>query len=132
MQEICGGIHVGAGHDHILGIPGLLETMAFQGRVEPITIVGPVHTERLVESFKAVCYFSRKFDVRAVELKPGDVLTMDGFRVEIIETRHSVPSLGYVLEEDRRLGRFNRDEAVSLGVPPGRSSESCSTARRSR
>lgn len=105
--------------DHILGIPGLLETMAFQGRVEPITIVGPVHTERLVESFKAVCYFSRKFDVKAVELKPGDVLKMDGVQVEAIETRHSVPSLGYVLEEDRRLGRFNRDAAVSLGITPG-------------
>jgi ribonuclease Z len=105
--------------DHILGIPGLLETMAFQGRVEPITIVGPIHTERLLESFKAVCYFSRKFDVNAVELKPGDVLKMDGFRVMAIETRHSVPSLGYALEEDQRHGRFNRDEAMSLGIPPG-------------
>ena len=57
--------------DHILGIPGLLETMAFQGREDPITIVGPIHTVRLVESFKSVCYFSRKFDVQAIELAAG-------------------------------------------------------------
>ncbi len=105
--------------DHILGIPGLLETMAFQGRVEPITIVGPLHTARLVECFKSVCYFSRNFEVVALELEPGDVIKMKGYQVRSIETHHSVPSLGYVLEEDQRLGRFDRDAAISLGVPPG-------------
>lgn len=105
--------------DHILGIPGLLETMAFQGRVEPIAVVGPANTGHLVESFKTVCYFSRKFDVKAIELEPGDVLKMDGYQVKAIESHHSVPSLGYVLEEEPRLGRFNRDAAVTLGIPPG-------------
>jgi ribonuclease Z len=105
--------------DHILGIPGLLETMAFQGRVSPITIVGPIHTAHLVECFRSVCYFSRNFAVRAMELAPGDVLKMNGCQVKAISTQHSVPSLGYCLEEDARLGRFNRDAAISLGIPPG-------------
>ncbi|OPY53113.1 MAG: Ribonuclease Z [Methanosaeta sp. PtaU1.Bin112] len=105
--------------DHILGIPGLLETMAFQGRTDPITIVGPIHTMNLVECFKSICYFSRNFDVQAIELAPGDVLKMKGFQVRAISTQHSVPSLGYSLEEDTRLGRFNRDAAISLGIPPG-------------
>jgi len=105
--------------DHILGIPGLLETMAFQGRKKPLIIVGPAHTLRLVETFKTVCYFSRDFEVQAVELKPEDILCMDGYQVEAIETRHSVPSLGYCLKEDLRLGRFNRDAAMALGIPPG-------------
>ena len=105
--------------DHILGIPGLLETLAFQGRKNPITVVGPIHTMHLVESFKSVCYFSRNFDVQAIELVPGDVLKMKGCQVRAISTKHSVPSLGYSLEEDMRLGRFNRDAATSLGIPPG-------------
>lgn len=105
--------------DHILGIPGLLETMAFQGREKPLIIAGPTHTFHLVETFKTVCYFSRDFEVQAVELKPGDVLRMDGYQVEALETRHSVPSLGYCLKEDLRLGRFNRDAAMDLGIPPG-------------
>jgi len=105
--------------DHILGIPGLLETLAFQGREEPITIAGPVHTARLVECFKSVCYFSRNFEVRAVEMQPLDVLSMKGYRVTAISTHHSVPSIGFVLEEDIRPGRFNREAAISLGVPAG-------------
>jgi ribonuclease Z len=105
--------------DHILGVPGLLETMAFQGREEPLTIAGPARTIDLVEKFSSICYFSRDFEVRAVELEPGDVVRMDGYQVEAVETYHSVPSIGYCLKEDERLGRFNREAAIALGVLPG-------------
>ena len=105
--------------DHILGIPGLLETMAFQGREEPLTIAGPIHTARMLDCFKSVCYFSRHFSVQAVELEPGEAVPMKGFQVTAFSTQHSVPSLGYCLEEEQRPGRFNREAAVSLGVPPG-------------
>lgn len=105
--------------DHILGIPGLLETLAFQGRENPITIAGPTNTVRLVECFKSVCYFSRNFSVQAIELEPGDVIKMNGCQVRALSTNHSVPSVGYSLEEDNRLGRFNRDAAIALGIPPG-------------
>jgi ribonuclease Z len=105
--------------DHILGIPGLLETMAFQDRENPLTIAGPVRTVELVERFNSLGYYSRNFEIRAMELAPGDVIKMAGYQVTAIETYHSIPSLGYCLEEDQRLGRFNRDEAIALGIPPG-------------
>jgi ribonuclease Z len=105
--------------DHILGVPGLLETMAFQGREEPLTIAGPVRTVDLFEKFNSICYFSRNFEVRAMDLEPGDIVRMDGYQVEAIETQHSVPSIGYCLKEDVRPGRFNREAAIALGVPPG-------------
>ncbi|MGC9515883.1 ribonuclease Z, partial [Methanocrinis sp.] len=105
--------------DHILGIPGLLETMAFQGRKEPVTIGGPVRTAELVDLFDRLCYYSRKFPVRALELEAGDVVEMDGYEVEAIRTAHSIPSLGYCLREDPRPGRFNRAKAIELGVPSG-------------
>jgi ribonuclease Z len=105
--------------DHILGVPGLLETMAFQGREDPLTIAGPMHTIDLVEKFNSICCFSRDFEVRAMDLEPGDVVRMDGYEVKAVETQHSVPSIGYCLREDERLGRFNREAAVALGVPPG-------------
>ena len=105
--------------DHVLGIPGLLETMAFQGREQPLTIAGPKNTIHLVEAFSSICYFARDFEVRVMELDPGDAVKMDGYQVEAIETYHSVPSLGYCMKEDERLGKFNREAAVALGVPDG-------------
>lgn len=105
--------------DHILGIPGLFETMAFQGRRDPVTIVGPVGTKRVVDLFNQIGYYTLKFPVRVMELEPGDVVEMDGYGVTALKTVHSVPSLGYCLKEDPRPGRFNRPNAIELGVTPG-------------
>ena len=105
--------------DHILGIPGLLETMAFQGRKNLLTIAGPVRTIEFLEKLNSIGFFNRSFEIRAMELNPGDIVEMSGYSVEAIQTDHSVPSLGYCLKEGKRLGRFNRDVAVALGVPPG-------------
>jgi ribonuclease Z len=105
--------------DHILGIPGLIETMAFQGRERPLVIAGPVHTIELVEKLSSICCLARDFEVKAMDLKPGEVFRMKDCQVESLETHHSVPSLGFSLVEDQRLGKFNRDAAVALGVPSG-------------
>jgi ribonuclease Z len=105
--------------DHILGIPGLLETMAFQGRKTPLTIAGPVRTADLVEKFNSISHYSRNFEIKTVELNPDDVIKMNGYCVEAVETNHSIPSLGYCLLEDCRPGRFNREAAAALGIPPG-------------
>ena len=105
--------------DHILGIPGLLETMAFQGRKNPLTIAGPARTIDLLEKFNSIGCFFRNFEVRGMELDPGDIVEMNGYSVLAVQTNHSVPSLGYCLREDKRLGRFNREQAIALGVPSG-------------
>jgi ribonuclease Z len=105
--------------DHILGIPGLVETMAFQGRKTPLVIAGPVHTIELVERLGSICCLDRDFEVRAIELEPGNVIRIEGCQVESLETHHSVPSLGFCLKEVQRIGKFDRDAAIALGVPSG-------------
>ncbi len=105
--------------DHILGIPGLLETMAFQGRESPLVIAGPPRTARVVSLFNSLACCARDFEVRALEMRPGDIVKMNGYSIISVATHHSVPSLGYVLLEDMRPGRFNRERAIELGVPVG-------------
>ncbi|ABK14715.1 MAG: ribonuclease Z [Methanothrix sp.] len=105
--------------DHILGIPGLLETMAFQGRENPLVIAGPPRTARMVSILNSLGCCTRDFEVRAMEMRPGDAVRMNGYTVTAIATQHSVPSLGYMLLEDMRPGRFNKERAIELGVPVG-------------
>ena len=105
--------------DHFLGIPGLIQTMSFLGRKEPLTIYGPEGTKEFTELFKALGYFNLKYEIRGVKLSPGDTVEGESYVVRALKTEHSVPSLGYALVENSRPGRFNRERAVELGVPPG-------------
>lgn len=105
--------------DHFLGIPGLIQTMSFLGRKEPLTIYGPEGTKEFTEVFKVLGYCNLKYEVRGVELSPGDIVEGKNYVVRALKTEHSTPSLGYSLIENPRPGCFNREKAVELGVLPG-------------
>jgi ribonuclease Z len=105
--------------DHMLGIPGLIQTMSFQGRTEPLTIYGPQWVEEFTRLLSALGYYKLRYDIKTVQLKPGVIIKRNGYSIHVIKTEHSIPSIGYALVEDERLGKFNREKAIELGVPPG-------------
>jgi ribonuclease Z len=105
--------------DHILGIPGLIQTMSFHGRTEPLKIYGPHHVHEFTRILSSLGYYKLKFEVEAIDLEPGDIIKRDGYSIHVVKTEHSVPSLGYALIEDERPGKFNRQKAIDLGVSPG-------------
>ena len=105
--------------DHFLGIPGLIQTMSFMGRKEPLLIYGPEGTREFTELFKALGYFNLKYEVQGVQLKPGDIVEREKYVIRALKTEHSISSLGYALIENPRPGRFNRERAIELGILPG-------------
>ncbi|HWP32883.1 MAG TPA: ribonuclease Z [Solirubrobacterales bacterium] len=104
--------------DHILGLPGLLKTYDLTGREEPLTIYGPLG---LLDLFKALGRLIGRtdYDLRLVELGPGDAVSHDGARVRAFAVEHSVRANGYALIEEERPGRFDPEAAKRLGVPEG-------------
>ncbi len=124
MRSRCGftvnAIFVTHWHaDHFLGIFGLVQTMSFNGRTEPLTIYGPEWVHEFVKTLRHVARFNLKFPIESGELHDGSWVRFEGYTVTAFAARHGLPSLGYILEEDPRPGRFNREQAVALGVPPG-------------
>ena len=124
MRARCGftvnAIFVSHWHaDHFLGIFGLVQTMSFNGRTEPLTIYGPVWVHEVVETVKKVSRFNLKFTLDSVELEEGSWVRFNGYTVTAFAASHGLPALGYVLEEDPRPGRFDRERAIELGVPAG-------------
>ncbi|HDS46368.1 MAG TPA: ribonuclease Z [Methanomicrobia archaeon] len=105
--------------DHVLGIPGLIQTMAMQGREEPLEIYGPRYVDKFLYHLLALGYAGRSFEIKAIELGAGDVVRRAGYEIRTMKTEHNVTSIGYVLEEDKRPGRFNRERAIELGIKPG-------------
>ena len=124
MRSRCGftvdAIFVTHWHaDHFLGVFGLVQTMSFNGRTDPLTIYGPEWVHEFVTIIRTLARFNLKFPLESVELANGSWVRFDGYTITAFAVSHGMPSLGYILEEDPRPGRFNRELAVSLGVPPG-------------
>jgi ribonuclease Z len=124
MRSRCGflvnAVFISHWHaDHFLGLFGLVQTMSFNGRTEPLTIYGPEWVHEFVAVLRQVARFNLKFSLEAVELAPGSWVRFDGYTITAFAVKHGLPSLGYILEEDSRPGRFNREQAIALGVPPG-------------
>lgn len=104
--------------DHFLGMFGLIETMAFNGRTEPMTIYGPRGVEKYVDIVRQLTP-KIPFQLSAVEVSDGDIAIFNGYAVMAFRTLHGMESVGYILEEDMRPGRFDREGAIALGVKPG-------------
>jgi len=107
--------------DHVLGLPGLLQTWDFNERDAPVAIHAPAGTRGDIENLVSVTGERPSYPVRINQVSPGDtVLDGDGYEVRAFDTEHRCASVGYALVEDDRKGRFDRETAENeLGIPPG-------------
>lgn len=104
--------------DHILGLPGLFKTFALRGRERPLEVYGPRGLVDLLGSLKRVVG-KLSYELRVIEVEPGDVLERDGYRLATFAVSHGVPAVGWSLIEATRPGRFDVEAADALGVPSG-------------
>lgn len=115
------GIYVTHMHaDHYLGITGLLRTLSLQGREEELTIWGPEGSEPTLRDTVQLGGDRLSFVVNVAEIPPGSVQRFEGYTITTYSTRHTSESMGLVLQEDDRLGRFDVERAREMGVPEGR------------
>jgi ribonuclease Z len=104
--------------DHVLGLPGMFKTFSLRGRELPLSVYGPHGLAELLGSLKRVVG-KLTYDLKLVELEPGDVLERDGYRLATFGVAHGVSALGWSLIEATRPGRFDVERADALGVPNG-------------
>jgi ribonuclease Z len=104
--------------DHWLGLPGLLKTFDLRGRERPLAVHGPPGLGELLGLALRAAGRVR-FKLELEELRPGDVLVRDGYRIAPVPVAHRSPAFGYALFEDERPGVFDPDAAARLGLTPG-------------
>ena len=101
--------------DHISGIVGLLLTFGLEGRVEPLTIYGPVGVMTAVESMRIIAR-DLPFDIIYRELDGIREFSEIGLKITSFPLKHSVPCLGYRIDLDR-APKFDAQKARALGIP---------------
>ena len=106
--------------DHVLGLPGLLQTMALMDRQRKVEVYGPEGVKRFLEGTREVLQFALTFPVEIHEMcDAGVVCREEEYVVEAAWSNHVVPSLAYAFVEKPRAGKFHPDKARALGVPEG-------------
>ena len=105
--------------DHFLGLPGLVETMALNGRKEPLHVFGPEGSAARLRTLFTAGYFSQAFDLLFRDLRPGEEVLLDGLMLRAARAIHQIPALAYSVEEPDRPGRFDLQKAKALGIPEG-------------
>lgn len=105
--------------DHVLGLPGLLQTMTLLQRERPLEIYGPQGLADFINGFSSTLG-SPGFPTTIHEIiTEGVILETPEYEISAFKADHDGPSWSYVLEEKPRPGRFHPDRALSLGVPEG-------------
>lgn len=106
--------------DHVLGLPGLLLTLANaeRGAAEPLLICGP---EPLIPVLQGLTVVAPRlpYPVELAVLAGGEAFPLPGAeapRVSCIVLDHEIPCLAYSLWLPR-APRFDPDRARALGVP---------------
>jgi ribonuclease Z len=104
--------------DHTLGLPGMLKTFALRQREELLTIYGPPGLRDLFRDLRRLIG-RLTYEVELEEVRPGETLERDDYRILVFPVHHGVSAVGYALVEDDRPGRFDVETADAIGVPNG-------------
>ena len=105
--------------DHVLGLPGLLQSMTLLDRERPLEVYGPTGLADFMRAFRETLG-GPGFPVKLFEIvSDGCVYQGDAYVVAAVEADHDMPSWSYVLEERPKPGRFHPKKAMAHGVPKG-------------
>ena len=101
--------------DHILGLPGLLQTLAMQGYSKTLKIYGPKHTKSFLEEIMKMFVFvgKIKYEVKEVE---GKFLNLDDFMLNAFPLKHGTFCNGYSFIEKDKL-KLNKQKLRKLNLP---------------
>jgi ribonuclease Z len=106
--------------DHVLGLPGLLQTMALMDRKEPVQIYGPVGLKDFLVSTKETLNFGLNYPLEINQiLSEGVICDEKDYSVIATKSSHAVESYAFAFVEKLRPGKFYPKKALALGVVAG-------------
>lgn len=104
--------------DHVLGLPGLIQSLAASDYSRALEIYGPAGTKKHFEFMFKAFVFDREIRLDIKEIGAGKFIDNGLFSVEAYQLKHGVPTLGYrFVEKDRR--KVNMKKVEQLGIPDG-------------
>ncbi|WP_424474887.1 ribonuclease Z [Oceanobacillus kimchii] len=107
--------------DHIYGLPGLLNSRAFQsGENQPLSIYGPVGIKEFVESTLRISQTNLTYPITIKEItEDGQLFETKEMVVETKKLQHGIASYGYRINEKDKPGELLVEKLKEFGISPG-------------
>ncbi|BAK54420.1 ribonuclease Z [Sulfurisphaera tokodaii] len=96
--------------DHVLGLPGMIETMGMYSRKESLLLMGPKELKEFLEDIFKKTYFYPNFEIQII-----DKYEDENIKISTFETCHTIESQGYLFEEKDRL-KIDIDKLRKEGI----------------
>ena len=101
--------------DHVLGMPGLFQTLVLSNYNKPLHIYGPKGTKRLCKNLIKLFIPVLKFKAEVHEVK-GKFLETPDFYIEALPLQHGAPCNAYVFVEKDKI-RLDKKKLKKLDLP---------------
>jgi len=104
--------------DHVLGLPGLLQTLNLNGYNGELVIYGPKGSKQKFQEMIAPYLPNRgmNYDIVVKEVGPGVVFENDEFVIEAADVDHDCPALAYSFVVKEKV-RLDKDMLKKLKLP---------------
>ena len=105
--------------DHVLGLPGLLQTLALNNYSKVLKIYGPKGTKRFVKLLLRTFIFRERIKTEINEItKDSKIIDEKDFYIEAYKMQHFTPCLAYrFVEKDIR--KIDINFIKKIGLKPG-------------
>jgi len=104
--------------DHVLGLPGLIQTMNASGYRNTLKIYGPIGTKKLVKKMFEVFLFDKNIDINIIEVIKGVIFENKDTIIEADKLKHNIETWGYnIIEKGKK--RINIKFTKKLKIPEG-------------
>ena len=104
--------------DHVLGLPGLFQSIAAGGYEKTLKLYGPKGSKERIRKMFEAFVFDNHLDIQVTEIEEGKIVETENFTVEAYLLEHGIDSFGFrIIEKDRR--RIMQPYVKKLGIPPG-------------
>jgi ribonuclease Z len=105
--------------DHVLGLPGLIQTFNFHNK-ERIEIFGPRGIREIIENMLKIAYFDKKTELVVKEFKVRNneifnLLKEDNYEINTIKLNHSIDSYGYSFRE-KDYFKYSKEKIKEFGL----------------
>lgn len=106
--------------DHVLGVPGLLQTLALSGFKKGLSIYGPEGTKKFSKEMLKSFVFADKYSLEVEEVsgRSGKFIDTEDFYFRAKGMNHGVPCNAYCFKEKDRI-RIDKKKLKKTSLPEG-------------